>query len=742
MMKLECPEVREWLRRDLDGAADPSSEVAEHIERCKGCTREAERIRALASAARECLPRAAVPFDFTDRVMDAVTEPVGDDALADAVRPRRSLALAVVALMVGLTVLVFWPRGEQTGSGDRSGSMAEGGAAAEAGMVFVLTEHGELIHQGKSHSLDGVIELLRKKKPQSILLRASAKAPWQQVQWFLIACAEAGIWKTRLAVGRGPARDAFLPRDRGIRPGGPARPLKIQISAVGLREVREQRGPANFRRVVGVPAVVVYSEPGRSAGTRSLDDVARWVAEAKRAAQRPDREVFGEIKAAHKVPFGAVFGILRSFQQAGFEDVRFYGTSPLTRELRRRSCLPYPENNWGGEPVRPDPAAPDRVVEEAIEEAPEEEAPEEIVEEEVREEPIDPLSGIRERVAVLAAEIEKGGDGERITRLRAELAVARKRFKELLRVELLRRENARLRARMALLEARAKAEVESSAVDRARAALAEALARKNAPPAPRVPDRLRDLGTERDDAARRAYVAALAALYAADIERIEARIRKAGPNDELLAQIEALRLQIAQLTGAGLASGNPPGTGPGGRRPRPPLTSRQLIELFTARAKRIHGEFQAAWAAKETEAANAAKRRLDRTRALLNRAAAVQEMQAEREERKRKGQPTAALETKIARELAALRRLASPARAARAGVVKRVRGRLLSISLGSNDGVRVGEVYEVRRGAVHVGRLLITKVDKDQAVGEFDPKSKGPGAPPMAGDVAEARKDR
>ena len=74
------------------------------------------------------------------------------------------------------------------------------------------------------------------------------------------------------------------------------------------------------------------------------------------------------------------------------------------------------------------------------------------------------------------------------------------------------------------------------------------------------------------------------------------------------------------------------------------------------------------------------------------------------------------------------------------GVVKRVRGGLVSISVGTNDGVRVGDIYQIRRGSSYVGQVKITNVYKDQAVGEFDNEFKGPGAPPQAGDVAEPRR--
>ena len=73
------------------------------------------------------------------------------------------------------------------------------------------------------------------------------------------------------------------------------------------------------------------------------------------------------------------------------------------------------------------------------------------------------------------------------------------------------------------------------------------------------------------------------------------------------------------------------------------------------------------------------------------------------------------------------------------GVVKSVKGNLVVISVGSDDKVRVGDTYQLRRGGTHVGQVTITTVYKDSAVGTFDTEFKGPGAPPAAGDVAEAR---
>lgn len=72
-----------------------------------------------------------------------------------------------------------------------------------------------------------------------------------------------------------------------------------------------------------------------------------------------------------------------------------------------------------------------------------------------------------------------------------------------------------------------------------------------------------------------------------------------------------------------------------------------------------------------------------------------------------------------------------------AGRVMSVRGNLVVLSVGSQDKVSVGDVYSLRRGATFVGQMKVTKVYKDQSVGEFDDRFPGPGGSPQAGDTAE-----
>jgi hypothetical protein len=70
------------------------------------------------------------------------------------------------------------------------------------------------------------------------------------------------------------------------------------------------------------------------------------------------------------------------------------------------------------------------------------------------------------------------------------------------------------------------------------------------------------------------------------------------------------------------------------------------------------------------------------------------------------------------------------------GVVNAVKGNLVTISVGSEDGVRRGDTYNVRRGGTYVGQIKITSVQKHLAVGEFDTQFPGPGGAPEVNDTA------
>jgi len=63
-------------------------------------------------------------------------------------------------------------------------------------------------------------------------------------------------------------------------------------------------------------------------------------------------------------------------------------------------------------------------------------------------------------------------------------------------------------------------------------------------------------------------------------------------------------------------------------------------------------------------------------------------------------------------------------------------GIIVILSVGSDDGVRVGDEYKLSRGSSFVGFARVTRVYKDKAVAEFDTTNTGSGAPPQAQDRA------
>ncbi len=72
------------------------------------------------------------------------------------------------------------------------------------------------------------------------------------------------------------------------------------------------------------------------------------------------------------------------------------------------------------------------------------------------------------------------------------------------------------------------------------------------------------------------------------------------------------------------------------------------------------------------------------------------------------------------------------------GLVLQVKGSLVLISLGSNDGVRIGDELHLSRGENYVGTIRITKVEKDAAVGRTT-DVKGSAFPPAGNDRVYAR---
>ncbi|MHC4971612.1 MAG: coiled-coil domain-containing protein [Planctomycetota bacterium] len=76
-----------------------------------------------------------------------------------------------------------------------------------------------------------------------------------------------------------------------------------------------------------------------------------------------------------------------------------------------------------------------------------------------------------------------------------------------------------------------------------------------------------------------------------------------------------------------------------------------------------------------------------------------------------------------------------------AGRVTAVEDTCVRISVGDADGVRVGDIFHLRRGAIYVGRVTIQDVKKNESVAEFDTEYPGRIGPPRAGDLTYVAHD-
>ena len=151
---MDCSDIRDWLRRDLDGAAEPSSEAAEHLEGCPACKSEAGRYKAIAEAARAALPPAAVPFDFVDRVMHTLVKPMGDEHLVEVMRPRWASRLLIIPFVAALVVAAvsLWPRPDVTGAALDTGASGSSGALSYTALEpSLFSAEANELHAGVMH---------------------------------------------------------------------------------------------------------------------------------------------------------------------------------------------------------------------------------------------------------------------------------------------------------------------------------------------------------------------------------------------------------------------------------------------------------------------------------------------------------------------------------------------------------------------------------------------------------------
>jgi hypothetical protein len=176
-----------------------------------------------------------------------------------------------------------------------------------------------------------------------VSLEAEPTVPWLHIQWLMIVAAEQMYYKLELSDGSRRFL-AFLPRDKGGRPGaGPRAKIKAGVHLV----CREERPAKWGEQDVSRPTQVVYKMG--AAESAAIADVADYLRATKRDAAAANKDVAGEIKAGHKTPFSSVLDVIGTFEATGVLNVEFYGTATPTKEERTATLLPFPLRNYLGQ---------------------------------------------------------------------------------------------------------------------------------------------------------------------------------------------------------------------------------------------------------------------------------------------------------------------------------------------------------------------------------------------------------
>jgi len=187
-----------------------------------------------------------------------------------------------------------------------------------------------------------------------VVVAADGAAPWQHVQWVLLAAAEAGCGRIRIALrapagagedGAGDEPDVRHLRLRLPPPVRTAHPTNEVVFRVRLRVlVRTVDGDGRPRRIA-------FRFAGEESG--SARDVVGWVADARRAATGHRGARLRAVP--HIDPMAphadAVRGLV-ALRVAGLREFAFLGTS-VPEKLRDAERLPPPKDNrlpeatWG-----------------------------------------------------------------------------------------------------------------------------------------------------------------------------------------------------------------------------------------------------------------------------------------------------------------------------------------------------------------------------------------------------------
>ncbi|MDH3590476.1 MAG: hypothetical protein OER88_01260, partial [Planctomycetota bacterium] len=133
-------------------------------------------------------------------------------------------------------------------------------------------------------------------------------------------------------------------------PQEPPQEIKVSVHIVARGEKPRKWGPEGASQIsVKMPEFAQYKFGDREI-TKDLKVVAKWINDAKKAAEGGDSKVIGEIKAGHKVQQKFVIAVLNKFAEANIQKVDFYGTAIPGKDLRQKLLLPYPASNYNTAP--------------------------------------------------------------------------------------------------------------------------------------------------------------------------------------------------------------------------------------------------------------------------------------------------------------------------------------------------------------------------------------------------------
>lgn len=247
-------------------------------------------------------------------------------------------------------------------------------------MTFQLDAHGRLSFEGRLFTLNEFsktilrhtefrsVELKRKGKPPlddlggdvegsnvEVLLRVHREAPWRQVTWMLMVMQEERAYKSEFVARDGDGREgvvrAWIPLGKKVEggiefdaddeedeakppPPPPRGTVLVTLLASGARPREYGDGE------VDAPEEIQYAVGKKKMRLSALRTNVRSAFRSERGKAKSPRI---EIRAAARVPHGAVLEVLDLLRLDAYERIEF-GDLPIPdREVRMAKPLPYPK---------------------------------------------------------------------------------------------------------------------------------------------------------------------------------------------------------------------------------------------------------------------------------------------------------------------------------------------------------------------------------------------------------------